>query len=297
MEDEYAYTYPVFRYGRICQSIEGLDFDTASSVPKLFENKRGTFIKEKLKNCFEDVGISCEFIDERELREKKKGLHLKYLEGPAVLFDHMRLQLNGFDGEYRPSLTVCSPPNHSKIWMRYSFVPNGNSGGRFELTQSNVKNFFDIVQNVSNEVADLLLEEYKSALIQKSDSIDIKVIYTVIIKTVASNDDTLKKLIQQASSFEVREIMNAERVLKPVFYWVTRNNDETISDIMAKEITQWFSIKVDNHEGFYARHDTKDITEFVGIGYAPNRSVLQDYRESVSHNISTALIESISPNI
>lgn len=197
---------------------------------------------------------------------------------------------------FRHRLRSVAPPNHSKIWGRFSFTHKANPGSN-EFNLGDISDMFNSAQKASSLVEDLFFEKYKEYL--QTDS--LKKLQTILVKGVASHDDYLKKIIDdELASGEKDEKVDFKYVLERLPRWLSDNALHSFDNF--KESVCCFALSTCDmngcDQGIFLKCAAEDLTDYVSMGYTPDtRGFGEDYKKSSTHNITKALIRDISPYI
>lgn len=280
------YNCPVLRYGLVCRSPRDLEPQIADlALTEIAE--KGQEIIEAVKTRFADGGISVTYLPDNNVNKSPKGRG-----DPTVYFENLQLQKNDSTIYFGSSLTVCCPPNHSKIWMRYSLIPTINNGN-FNLTNEVIKNFFDVAVRSSEEIEGIFFEKYREVL-KKHTSSGLEKTLNIMIKTAVSDEECLKAILNRSlSSASSNGGKNAFKMLTNLPYWLHKNGNGFADDLLKKNAIQIFGLSRGVHNGIFIKTEEDRLIDFVGVGYSSDSKLL-NYKDSVSHILSTALIDCIS---
>lgn len=287
--------WPVFRYGVICQLVDGdLSYDKALSIADSLEQD----FQDIEKNIFIDptqFGFTdIDFIDRECRKDKREGRLLHYPDA-AVTFSGTRATSGVV-------FTICRRPRHSKLWLRLSYECDKDKDslpGRFDV--EGLKHFYKI----SNEVCDLSsikwLKEYDKVVFQQTGK-HVERIHTVIIRTAIADLGTAAKQIE-ARAFSMQGIFsNLEEYLElPGLLNLTFGED--VSSLQQYEKlsknTEWISMSVryksKNLLGVYSKQHQEGRTILAGFVHAETEKV--DEKKELARTFSREFVEDISPSI
>lgn len=288
-----GYMYPIFRSGQILQSPISFTHEAATAVREKFWDNLD-WISEALLNCFKGNGIEAwplsQEVSQEEL-DKRKGPHRDEFEGPALHFEHLGIRYDNFVGEFKASLTICSPPNQSKNWLRFSFTHKSNPGSH-EFDSETIRYLFDKMHKTSNHMEEVFFDKYREFL----GTNNLKRQQTILVKSVTSNDDSLKEIIDLATTFsEKDEKVDFNFVLERLPYWLSAGAIKSFEQFEGS--IRCFGLSACDlkrcHKGIFLKCDAEKLTDYVSLGYSSDKDILADYRDSCSHNISKALVRDI----
>ena len=297
------YNDPVMRYCKVCQSLEHSEFslDQVSQIRKEVSKLWKTRIRTELEEQFKNQHINYYF--------RARAVTEEYREGPLILFPPAQIEVNGFKVSYRPSLTVCVPPNRSKIWVRSRYISGGKRNP--SLDYDDVEEFFKAVTNVSDSTASALTREYSEILDQRGfieSSDEFLTDYAIAIKAVSSNDATIGRLvglIREGQPFSMtekihdRDTFRALRSLLRLMYGRDIQSDADYEKALKELPLRWIGFFADGDAAIFGRLDPKDkpLTEFVGLTYDSARVAKAHHKQSLPQKISRALVHAIAPSI
>lgn len=172
--------YPTFRYGEICKSFQGLNSKKAKAIGVILEDRW----KDSFERLMEKPGkvgfVKLTYSEGAEFFEQMaEGPIYIFPELDAIITDGIR----NFYSKVRSSITVCLNPNHSKIWLRFSYFDPNNS---FESDQGALVSFFSVAEEVCKNLAVILKNDiYKISLEFLAINANLETIHKISIYVIS----------------------------------------------------------------------------------------------------------------
>ena len=291
---EAGYGWPVFRCGRIFNSID-MDFETADSVAeRLKKNAVGfsTYISENPKEFgfkkVQPIGHKSECEIERR-------------EGPIVLYPRFSVSFNNTQAEARASITVCSPPRLSKLWLRLSYRLNGEgTSNQYQMKEEDVVKFFNKADLVSEKSVNVWASEYSHAVQQKTDKM-IRRRYTIKIKTVAANLGVAAQMLE-SRTFRMTDLFSGNGRFGALQRFLHLVYGEDVSSLEKYEQLskryEWFAMSMygeNSTVGLYSRYHGDKQTVLMGIVHEVSDDPL--ILSQRAQEFSRKLVEEMGPVI
>lgn len=281
-----AYNYPTYRYCRVCEIIDFMDFRQADRIRNHLGEAWGDMVCRIKKNP-RSFGFSEVYFNETKPLPD-------YHEGPAESFPEFKARLS-FDVIVKAIATVCVPPHHSKLWIRVSSV-DGDSGASFNEEQ--LDRFYSKASIVCERMAELLSDEYRRALAK--EDLEDKLIqeHEISIETASSDLNMIADFLQD-DSMKMASILRDQTKFRSLSGFIRRVCEKRIdkADEIGDDV-KWFKMRVSKSEhdelrGIYSRRHGSNVTKFVGL---VNRTSESDAHR-ISREFSKKLVQHIAPVI
>lgn len=287
LQPDAYYNYPTYRYCRVCEIIHFLDFNQADRV-RSHLGDAWQRMASRIKDNHRNYGFS-------EVSFSDAAPSSDYHEGPAESFPEFRAKLS-WEVEVKAIATVCVPPNHSKLWVRVSSI-NGDSGSLFDDEQ--LGRFYSKASYVCERIADLLSEEYQSALDKEGLEDKLGFAHEIRIETTSSDLNEIKDFLQD-DSMKMSSVLRDQRKYGSISGFIKRVYERDISMAELEEDTRvkWFKMRVskpnrENLMGVYSKEHEEHATKFVGLVHNPS----QTQGNRITQEFSRKLVQHIAPVI
>lgn len=252
------YGCPTFRNGYIFSFIKGMNKKTAKNISiNLINNWQ--YIKADIIGSSNSLELyESKFVSDDVYREE--------LEDYVVVFPEFRSRLSsGYLVASRVSLTICSPPHHSKVWIRISSL-NGECQNPVSVKELN--QFFGEVNRVCRSLMLLFKKYYEQTLEKEGFPISLKLKHEVWIETAAADLGKNAELLssQDFSMYELFE-SKIENELRGMFWRIFQREVTNFEELKAlSENNQWIRLNVYyplDLTGICSKRNRSNRTEFI----------------------------------
>ena len=183
------YGCPVFRVGYIFNFIKGMDKNMAEKIAQHIKIQY-KYIKSDILNSHRlglfdtSCGTKKPFLEDRE--------------GRIIVFPEFDSHLaNGHKIKIRISITICSPPHHSKIWVRISSADENQAVASVNYLET----FFGESERISAKLIKLFKSYYQKSLEINQFPISLKKLYEVRIETASADLGKTSELLVKPKFF------------------------------------------------------------------------------------------------
>lgn len=228
------YAGPTYRLGQIYNLLRSVGSERAEMVGESLKDYWSNILTDfsDTESSFGLTGIVISSTSEKlPIVFKEDGIVVLFPEISASMPEDIQILL-------RPSVTVCVPPNHSKIWVRISYI------GKEALGDDELECFFVKAQELGAKIAKYFLEYYKYSLEHNSVNTKLKKEHEIKIETAAGNIKKTAHLLK-SPDFKLMDLFNndATEELQGAFRRIFGHNINSLEELSAlSSNNQWFKI-------------------------------------------------------
>lgn len=284
-----GYGCPTFRYCDICHLMDGMSFEQADVVRAALGGKWCGIFTELMRDPDGFRLGTIQNVSSKPFEDSR--------EGPAIRFPEINCTFSeGTRVIIASSITVCVPPNHSKIWIRIS---NLNEDA-VSLNESDLNLFFTKAKDVSQRVASLLFDAYRSAIEEQNVPISLATEHKITIETATADLGEAADLIQ-SRLFRMSNLFDKRDELPSLSELFRRTYGR---DINSKELQasadeyQWIKMMISGDPvtvSIYSKHHQDNVTRFVGRVH--ESSSAPSKKSQITRDSSAVLVQQIASAI
>jgi hypothetical protein len=266
------YAGPTYRLGQIYSLLRRVGTERAEMVGDTLKDNWTNMFKE-LSDPESSFGLSGVAISSTS---EKTPIIFKD-DGVVVLFPEISARISAdILILLRPSVTVCIPPNRSKIWVRISYL------GKEVLGDAELERFFTKSQELSVKIANYFLNYYKSSLKQNSVKANLEKQHEIKIETAAGNLEKTSELLK-SHDFKLKDLFNnnASEELHGAFRRIFGCEVNSLEELKAlSSDNQWFKINRTNDVdllGICSKQHGVDSSKYICTMHNSGEFEIQPY--------------------
>jgi hypothetical protein len=266
------YAGPTYRLGQIYSLLRNVGAKRAEMVGETLKDSWNNILGD-----FSDYGSSLG-LTEIAISSTSDKLPIVFKDdGVVVLFPEILAHIStDVQILLRPSVTVCIPPSHSKIWIRISYI------GERTLNDDDLERFFIRAQELSMKMANYFLKCYKSSLKQSSVKTNLEKLHEIKIEAAAGNLEKTAELLK-SQNFGLVDLFdnNASSELCGAFrriFGQEVNSFEELNKLSSDN--QWFKInKISDMDllGICSKQHDTDSSRYICIMHNSGEFKIQPY--------------------
>ncbi len=247
-------------------------------------------LHKEIKNCLTRITNEKSLEPENESRE-----------GPGLVFGGLQFRSNGFLLEYRPSITICVPPNKSKIWSRCSLIQSSNGN----LDAQEIHNFFSTCSEYISGLDDIVYNSYRKILVEEGFYEEVSKGKKISLKFVASMDPEFAGCVSSllaGEEIDFRAMIKTDKEMRNVaetmIFWQgwRCSSWPEIQEYLEATNAEWAGLAGEDTEGIVLESSTNGNGTFdshVGICYDQRQTPPLTVRDAGPARVSKAFARMI----
>jgi uncharacterized protein YchJ len=290
VKENTAYSFPVFRIGRICSSKQKFSDKDIITVSRNLINDYESIIEKVFHKL---PALGCKNIT----LSKKERLLIRHYECPIANFPSFDFSTKDFHITCRPSIALCVKGHNTKIWLRFSLNRIKNHDA-FNMSRNLINNYFESSEKVALKMSNLFKNEYFLFLKKIGKHRKTEGTYNFIIKTTNSRNRKFNELTNMIHDFEINgidDILESEEythILFNSFTWKfdkkeRRPTKANYSKFINRE-NKWLGINSNSALGVFLLDIKKGSTCASGVTYNNSK---KNHKDQPAEECSRAILK------